>query len=189
MKLIVGLGNPGEKYAGNRHNAGFMAVENLQISLQDQAGLGAWRVDKKFMGRIAVGKEIILLQPNTFMNKSGQSISKVLRFYKLKSEDLWVIHDDLDIALGQYKIQNGRGPKLHYGVESVEKELGTKDFWRVRVGVENRGVKGNRETRGEVYSLSNFSPDERRILAGVNSEIAVELIRMWYSNPYGSSNR
>src|SRR3972149_1266470 len=107
MKLIVGLGNPGEGYNNNRHNVGHMVVESLKRS-------------------------------QGFMNDSGVFVNKLVEQNMVKTSDLWVIHDDLDIPLGSYKIQKGKGPKLHNGINSIEKELASEDFWRVRVGVENR---------------------------------------------------
>jgi len=171
MKLIVGLGNPGEKYEQTRHNVGFMVLDQLF----KQVTSDKFQVSSKFLGEIVQTKELILLKPTTFMNKSGQSVSAVVRFYKLKYEDIYVVHDDLDIALGEYKLQFAKGPQLHYGVESIEIELGTKDFWRVRVGVENRGVKGNKGVPGEVYSLQNFSPEEKLVFYSVANEVIQQI--------------
>lgn len=155
MKLIVGLGNPGDKYKGNRHNVGQMVLEGIQGSeFRDQRS------------------EIRLVRPETFMNESGVAVRKAMNFYKLGVEDLIVIHDDLDIRLGEYKIDMARGPKQHNGVTSVEEELGTKDFLRVRVGVDNR--VGER-TPGERYVLEDFTDEERVILDGVIEKIVDEL--------------
>lgn len=155
MKLIVGLGNPGDKYKGNRHNVGQMVLDGIQRSgIRDQRS------------------EIRLLRPETFMNESGVAVRKAMNFYKLGVEDLIVIHDDLDIRLGEYKIDMARGPKQHNGVTSVEEELGTKDFLRVRVGVDNR--VGER-TPGERYVLEDFTDEERVILDGVIEKIVDEL--------------
>src|SRR3990172_6433738 len=118
MKLIIGLGNPEEKYKKNRHNVGYMVIDELT---------------KK-----RLPKDVVVKKTNIFMNESGEFMNKLVEQYHLKPSDLWVIHDDLDIALGSYKIQKGKGPKLHNGVNSIERELGTDEFWRVRVGVENR---------------------------------------------------
>ncbi|MBU1071203.1 aminoacyl-tRNA hydrolase, partial [Patescibacteria group bacterium] len=114
MKLIVGLGNIGEKYKNTRHNVGFMVVDELEKHKED------------------LGK-VMLVKPATFMNESGRAVAKMVRFYKLDLDNLYVVHDDLDLKLGEYKIQKGVGPKVHNGILSVEKELGDKEFWRVRV--------------------------------------------------------
>lgn len=158
MKLIVGLGNPGDKYKGNRHNVGQMVLEGIQRSgIRDQ------------------GSEIRLVRPETFMNESGVAVRKAMNFYKLGVEDLIVIHDDLDIRLGEYKIDMARGPKQHNGVTSVEEELGTKDFLRVRVGVDNRDQSSGIRVRGDKYVLEDFTDEERVILDGVIEKIVDEL--------------
>lgn len=152
MKLIVGLGNPGEKYINTRHNVGFMVVDKLAEKLS----LTSF-VDKKLEAEVFDYRQqnVILAKPLTYMNNSGLSVKKLVIRYKLKMTDLWVIHDDLDLRLGTYKIQKGVGPKLHYGIQSIEQELGRNDFWRIRIGVDNRP----KETRvfGENYVLEKFS--------------------------------
>jgi len=164
MKIIVGLGNPGDKYAKNRHNVGWMVLDAIQRSgVRDQ------------------GSEIRLLKPDVFMNESGIAVRKAVNFYKVLPTDIILIHDDLDIKLGEFKIEMARGPKQHNGVASVEKELGTKDFLRVRVGVDNRNPRSQESTNlsiripGEKYVLENFTEDERRILGGVIVKIVDEL--------------
>ena len=169
MKLIVGLGNPGKEYEGTRHNVGFIVLETLATSdRQSVTSIGG-----KWEGELVRAGDVLLLKPMTFMNKSGVSIKKVMQFYKIKPVDLWVIHDDLDVKLGKFKIQRGKGPKQHNGVLSVEKELGTKDFWRVRVGVENRQ---DRSITGEKYVLMRFNEKERQKLMKVVEEIVEEII-------------
>lgn len=137
MKLIIGLGNPGEKYQSNRHNVGHQFV--------DWAKRG--------------------LKTDVFMNDSGRFVAAKLNFHKLKPDDLYIVHDDLDIRLGEYKIQKGVGPKVHYGLNSIEAVLETKDFWRIRIGVDNRDPENR--TPGEDYVLQNFSTDEKKIIDGV----------------------
>lgn len=150
MKIIVGLGNPGAKYKDNRHNVGYMVLDKLHNL-----------------------KEVRLSKSDTFMNESGIAVKKALNFYKLGAEDLVVIHDDLDIKLGEFKIQMACGPRQHNGVVSVEQELGTKDFLRVRVGVDNRSLEPR--TPGEKYVLEDFTEEERAILDGVIEKIVDEL--------------
>lgn len=174
MKIIVGLGNPGDKYSHNRHNVGFMVVDAFATRIL-QSQILKFSNNKKFNAEIVQTKEFILAKPQTYMNDSGISVSAIYHFYKVKSEDLYVIHDDLDITLGNYKIQHAKGPLVHYGVNSVEEKLGTENFWRVRVGVENREVRGNKGVRGEVYSLQDFRPDERQTLENVISKIVDEI--------------
>ena len=168
MKLIVGLGNPGKEYEGMRHNVGFVVLGALIVRFQ-VSGFGKFQ---RFDGELARVGDVLLLKPMTFMNRSGVSIKKVMQFYKIKSDDLWVVHDDLDIELGRFKIQKGKGPKQHNGVLSVETELGTKDFWRVRVGVENRR---DRQVSGEKYVLMKFDEEEKQRLTKVVREVVEEL--------------
>lgn len=144
MKLIIGLGNPGDKYQKNRHNAGHMFVEF--------AGKG--------------------IKTDVFMNSSGRFVSEKLNFYKITLDDLYIAHDDLDIPLGQFKIQKEVGPKVHNGINGIEEILGTKDFWRIRIGVDNRAHSAEApRAKGEDYVLQNFKPEELDILHKVFDEI------------------
>lgn len=172
MKLIVGLGNPGDKYINNRHNIGFVVVERVGelLSAED------WKVSRRFFGEVSVSDKVILIKPTTFMNESGRAVTAISRFYKIKNEDIYIIHDDLDIPLGSYKIQHGKAPKVHNGLLSVAQSLGTNKYWNVRVGVENREVKGNKGVPGMVYSLQDFNYDEREIVARVVEEVSADLL-------------
>jgi peptidyl-tRNA hydrolase, PTH1 family len=174
MKLVVGLGNPGEKYEGTRHNVGFLVADKL-------VGEKSWSKSKSgqlVYAHVKMGAEPVeVIKPSTFMNESGQAVKVPLSKHKeLKTEDVYVVHDDLDIKLGEYKIQLGKGPKVHYGIESVEKCLVTDQFWRVRVGVENRSVRGNMGIPGMKYVLQKFTKDEQEILDEVVSKIVQELV-------------
>jgi PTH1 family peptidyl-tRNA hydrolase len=136
MFLIVGLGNPGKKYENTWHNLGFLALDNLQSSME---GFSRWAENKKFLVKISGGQmgaeKILLAKPLTFMNNSGKSARAILNFYKLTPENLIVIHDDIDLPLGEIKIVKARGSAGHKGVESVINEIGTNDFTRVRIGI------------------------------------------------------
>ena len=153
MKLVVGLGNPGKKYRNNRHNVGHMVVDRL--------------LGKGF------SKNMVVKKTSVFMNESGKYVKELVDHYKIETPDLWVIHDDLDIALGDYKIQKGKGPKEHKGILSIEEKLGRNDFWRVRVGVENR--VSEERISGEQYVLQDFEEDELGILNPVIDKIIKEL--------------
>ena len=157
QKLIVGLGNPGEKYKNNRHNVGYIAVDRLL--------------------KRNLSKETIVKKTNVFMNSSGEVVKNLVEQYRLNPSNLWIIHDDLDIRLGEYKIQRGKGPKLHYGISSIEDELRETKFWRVRIGVDNRepGPHFAKASRGEDYVLQDFTDKERKVLDGVISEICKKL--------------
>ncbi len=180
MKLIVGLGNPGEKYANTRHNVGFMVVDKLVTSNKAQVTRSP---DKKLVTCYLLHNSIILAKPQTFMNESGNAVKKLMVHFRVKLPELWIIHDDLDIRLGDFKIQKGVGPKLHYGIRSIEEELGTEEFWRVRIGVDNRDsdnrIQGEpsfaKATEGKEYVLQNFTEDEKLILDKVIEKVISEL--------------
>ena len=150
MKLIVGLGNPGEKYKNNRHNAGCLVVDGLR-----QARLGAPVRCKYFSNFEHEAKK----KPPIFMNGSGQIILALLKAEGVKPQNLLVIHDDLDIKLGEYKLQFAKGPRGHNGVASIEEAVGG-DFYRLRIGIENRSE--DFRTAGEDYVLQDFSDEERK---------------------------
>ena len=138
MRLFVGLGNPGDKYAGNRHNIGFMALDRIA----EDHGFTPWR--SKFQGEVSEGKfgsdKVILLKPMTFMNKSGQSVGEAMRFYKLDSTDITVLHDELDLAPGKCRVNAGGGHAGHNGLRSIHQHIGPH-YDRVRLGIGHPGHK------------------------------------------------
>ncbi|MBT8459618.1 MAG: aminoacyl-tRNA hydrolase [Boseongicola sp.] len=138
MKLFVGLGNPGAKYAQNRHNIGFMAVDRVA----SDHGFAPWR--GKFQGSVSEGKldgeKVILLKPETFMNLSGQSVGEAMRFYKLTPADVTVFHDEIDLAPGKLKVKQGGGHAGHNGLRSLHQHI-TPEYQRVRMGVGHPGHK------------------------------------------------
>jgi len=138
MKLIVGLGNPGAKYARNRHNIGFMAVDRIA----EDHGFSPWK--SKFQGQISEGRlggdKAILLKPETFMNRSGQSVGEAMRFYKLEPQDVIVLHDEIDLAPAKIKFKTGGGHAGHNGLRSVHGHIG-EAYARVRLGVGHPGHK------------------------------------------------
>lgn len=178
MKLIVGLGNPGDKYQNNRHNVGFMVLDELvqRLREKDESDGLNFELKSKFDAEIIQSNNYVLAKPITYMNDSGKAVAAISRFYKVKSEDIYIVHDDLDIPLGSYKIQHGKAPKVHNGLLSVEQSLGTNKYWNVRVGVENREVRGNKGVPGVVYSLQDFGPSEREIVAKVIGEVVADLL-------------
>ncbi|RYH09773.1 aminoacyl-tRNA hydrolase [Tropicimonas sp. IMCC6043] len=138
MQLFVGLGNPGPKYARNRHNIGFMAVERIA----EDHGFGPWR--GKFQGSLAEGRlgseRVMLLKPETFMNRSGQSVGEAMRFFKLEPGDVTVFHDELDLAPGKVRVKEGGGHAGHNGLRSIHAAIGP-DYARVRLGIGHPGHK------------------------------------------------
>ena len=139
MKLFVGLGNPGQKYAGNRHNIGFMALDRIAAD----HGFSGWKKAHQGLvaeGRLGAGKAI-LLKPETFMNLSGQSVRACMDFYKLTPADLVVFHDELDLAPGKCRVKDGGGHAGHNGLRSIHQHLGTDAYGRVRLGIGHPGHK------------------------------------------------
>jgi PTH1 family peptidyl-tRNA hydrolase len=153
MKLIVGLGNPGSKYGNTRHNAGFLLVDELErLNLPDT----------------------VLFKPQQYMNRSGIEVKKLVKKYPLDRNELYVAHDDLDIPLGKFKINFGKGPKVHNGLKSIYEQLGAKDFWHIRIGIDNRSATGFSGS-GEDYVLQSWRPEEREAVDRVVKEISGEL--------------
>lgn len=150
MQLWVGLGNPGAKYAGNRHNIGWMAVDRIA----DDHGFAPWR--GKFQGKMTEGviggEKVLLLKPETFMNLSGQSVGEAMRFYKLDSTDITVWHDELDLAPAKVRVKAGGGHAGHNGLRSIHQHIGPH-YDRVRLGVGHPGHKD----RVAGYVLSDFA--------------------------------
>ncbi|QDY68671.1 aminoacyl-tRNA hydrolase [Qingshengfaniella alkalisoli] len=150
MKLFVGLGNPGAKYAMNRHNIGFMALDRIA----GDHGFAPWR--GKFQGALTEGRlgsdKVLLLKPETFMNLSGQSVGEAMRFYKLTPDDVTVFHDELDLAPGKLRLKTGGGHAGHNGLRSIHQHVG-EDYHRVRLGIGHPGHKD----RVSGYVLSDFS--------------------------------
>lgn len=140
IKLIVGLGNPGAEYEATRHNAGFWLVDHLA-----REGQIALRHDSKFhglCGRVKIaGHDVWLLQPQTFMNRSGQSVVALAQFYKILPDEILVVHDELDIAPGLVKLKQGGGNGGHNGLKDIQAHLSTPNFWRLRLGIGHPGNK------------------------------------------------
>ena len=150
MQILVGLGNPGAKYAANRHNIGFMALDRIA----SDHGFGPWKA--KFQGQIAEGRlggdKALLLKPETFMNLSGQSVGEAMRFYKLEPGDVTVFHDELDLAPGKVRLKTGGGHAGHNGLRSIHAHIG-EAYHRVRLGI---GHPGRKELVA-VYVLHDFA--------------------------------
>jgi PTH1 family peptidyl-tRNA hydrolase len=169
MKLIVGLGNPGEKYAANRHNVGFMAVDEMARGYS----FGPWK--KRFQGLAAEGqiglKKCILLKPATYMNESGRAVGEAMRFYKLSLSDVIVIHDELDLKPGTIRVKTGGGNAGHNGLKSISAHAGN-EYVRVRIGI---GHPGDKALVAD-YVLHDFAKDDKAwldpLLEGVARGVA-----------------
>lgn len=158
MWLLVGLGNPGDEYADNRHNAGFLALDRIA----EEYGFPAFR--NKFHGAFSEGKiageKVILLKPQTYMNESGQSVAAAAKFFKIPPARIAAFHDELDLEPFKVRVKCGGGNAGHNGLKSIQAHLGTPDFWRVRIGIGHPGDKD----RVHSYVLSDFSKAEQKTL-------------------------
>lgn len=130
IRLIAGLGNPGPEYEQTRHNAGFWLVDQLVPSLQRDKNLNALVAKTKI-----AGEDVWLLQPQTYMNRSGQSVGGLARFYKIAPEEILVVHDELDVPPGVAKLKKGGSSGGHNGLKDITAALGTQDYWRLRIGI------------------------------------------------------
>jgi peptidyl-tRNA hydrolase, PTH1 family len=153
MRLVVGLGNPGPRYARNRHNIGFMSLD----AIARRHGILGFR--SRFKGELAEGvidgERRLLLKPQTFMNDSGESVAEAARFFKISPEEIAVIHDEIDLRPGKIRVKCGGGAAGHNGLRSIDALLGP-DFWRVRIGVGHPGIK----ELVQPYVLQNLSNEE-----------------------------
>ena len=153
MKLIVGLGNPGEKYHGIRHNFGFVVLDKFVASSKYQV---VWEESKKFKSQIArLSKDILCVKPQTYMNNSGLAVKLLTTYYKIPSTDLIVVYDELDLPLGKIKVRKGGAAAGHHGVESIMEALGTDKFIRVRLGIGNLKTQSS-EHKGASVSAEKF---------------------------------
>jgi len=168
MYLFVGLGNPGKEYKKTRHNVGFLTLDKLQEKLKSEA----FRENKKFNAKISKNKNFVLVKPMTFMNKSGESVSKIVSYFKVSLNEIVVIHDDVDILLGKIKIGFAEGEAGHNGVKSISGLLGSKNFWRIRIGVLS-SLKEKTET--DKFVLANFTKNEQPVVDKIVDSIADEI--------------
>ena len=161
IKLIVGLGNPSKEYEQTRHNAGFWFIDEL--AWQWKAVL---KEDKKYFGEVArvryADEEVWLLKPNTFMNLSGKAVGALAQFYKIKPEEILVVHDELDIPTGRIRLKRGGGNGGHNGLKDIQAKLGTADFYRLRLGIDHPGDR----TLVSAYVLNKPSAEDKQKVEG-----------------------
>lgn len=193
MKLIIGLGNPGEKYTQTRHNVGFIVLDEIQKKLRfpefefnkkfnaliSEKNIVSKNIGQSFLSKIFSAnnqEKIILVKPQTFMNKSGGSVRAIFDFYKLSPRDLVVINDDLDILVGKYKISADSSARGHNGVQSIINHIGTRDIKRIKIGVEKSEGRASRQTPGEQFVLDNFTSDELTKVTSLTDQIASKIL-------------
>ena len=172
MKLIIGLGNPGEKYSKTRHNIGFLILDKIAEKKEI-----VFRLEPHFESRFAemgdLQNRIKLVKPQKFMNNSGRAVAKVKNYWKVDSEDIWVIHDDVDLELGKVRVALDGSSAGHKGIQSIIGNIG-EEFWRIRVGVGKPAspAGGDEKIPTEEWVLMNFSKAEKEKLAKIIDEAA-----------------
>lgn len=157
MKLIVGLGNPGKEYEKTRHNVGFNVID-LYLK-ENKLKLDKEKFNGKYTKTTINGEDVIFLEPQTFMNNSGESVQAIMKFYKININDILVIQDDLDMEIGKIKLKEKSSSGGHNGIKSIEEHLGTEDYKRLKIGISN-----NKDIDTKDYVLGKFSKDDREIL-------------------------
>ena len=177
MILITGLGNPGPKFKNTRHNIGFLVLDEFS----EENGFPDWVESKStnclYARKIINEKEIELVKPFTYMNSSGKTVRAIAKKHNLKSNNIIVIHDDLDLPLGKIKIVRKRGAAGHKGVQSIINELKTKDFIRIRIGIRSKKIENRNQKTGD-FVLKKFNKEEEKILKGA-IEKAVKAIEFF----------
>ena len=180
MYVLVGLGNPGQKYALNRHNIGFMAIDSIAATYNFPP------FKTKFSASISEGTigdhKVILCKPMTYMNLSGQPVGDLIRFYKVTPACVYVVHDDLDLETGKIKLKIGGGSGGHNGLKSLDQCIG-KEYWRVRLGIGHPGRSPVREDLVSHYVLSNFSRTDEDWLISVLRAVTEEINTLFGSDP------
>jgi len=171
MYLIIGLGNPGKQYEHTRHNLGFRVLDLL--AGRRSLGEGGW--ENKYDSKFLKLDDVILAKPQTFMNKSGEAVKEILKYYP--AAELILVHDELDLPLGSIKVQKNISGAGHNGVQSVIDELGTKDFIRIRLGIDNPQTR--QQIPGEDYVIQKFTAEEEKIAIEMleNAKAAIETIQ------------
>jgi len=175
MKLIIGLGNPGKEYANTRHNIGFLFADKLR----EEYNLPDFEMNTKFNAEISKGNDALLVKPQTFMNLSGVAVRSILTFYKLTPDDIIVIHDDLDIAVGKYKIATDSSSAGHNGVQNIIDQLGTQKFKRIRIGIgEENSSEDSCKLEAHDYVLDKFSEDEFEKIKNIENDVLDEIKKL-----------
>jgi len=186
IKLIVGLGNPGRVYSNNRHNTGFVCLsyfarkQGIRFDRkQGQARIG--------IGEIA-GNKVVVARPQTYVNRSGESVIRLVKRFNISPENLLVIHDDMDLPLGKIRIRHNGSSGGHKGIESITGYLGSRDFLRIRIGI-GRPATETSEADIIAYVLSGFTPDEKRILNQVMPTVSEAILCIFTEGPTVAMNK
>jgi PTH1 family peptidyl-tRNA hydrolase len=191
MKLIVGLGNPGRAYSGKRHNVGFTSLRHLArgqgIRLNRKKGLA------RIGGGVIAGQKVVLDRPQTYMNLSGRSVSRLMKVFNAGLDDLIVIHDDIDLPLGTIRIRRGGNSGGQKGVESIIAELGSREFIRVRIGIGRPASEATGERADQVevinHVLGDFSPAENKIIGQMIPRVSQAIVCLQTEGLTAAMNR
>lgn len=182
MKIIVGLGNIGEKYAKTRHNCGFIVLDVLVEKFEKENIKLDWKEESKLKALIAKvninNETVLLVKPTTLMNNSGEAVSKILNFYKEPINNFIIVVDDIDLPLGKVRIREKGSAGTHNGLKSIIQELGREDFKRIRIGIESRGKLAPKQQDISNFVLSNFTAKEIPILKKSIDEAIENLYKM-----------
>lgn len=176
MKIIIGLGNPGNEYAKTRHNVGYGVID----ALKDKMNFPDFIEKSKFHAFISEGEfrdeKVILVKPLTYMNLSGKTAAALTKFYKILFNDMWVVYDDLDFELGKFKIKEHGSAGSHNGMDSIISYLGSENFPRIRIGIDSRTEEQKLSGKGKNYVLSRFTKKEEAIIFKVIEKAAEVII-------------
>lgn len=182
MKIVVGLGNVGEKYLKTRHNCGFLALDEFTKQLEAEGTEVSWKNESKLDAEIAKvnykGEKILLVKPSTFMNLSGEAVSKILNFYKEEKTNLIVIYDDIDLPLGKIRVREKGSAGTHNGMKSIIQCLGSEDFNRIRIGIESRGELAPKQQDLADFVLGNFIKEEYPLISEALKQSIEELKKL-----------
>lgn len=189
MKLIVGLGNPGNEYVNTRHNVGFMFIDNY-LNYRNFSVNWKNKFDGLFFKCNIDGEDVIFLKPQTFINLSGDSIRKFINYYNIDISDILVVSDDLDLNIGNFKLKSGGSSGGHNGLKDIESKLNTKDFKRLKIGISN-----NKNIDTKDYVLGKFSKDEFKYISDLFDslfKVLDDYFKLSFSNlmnNYNSKNK
>ena len=181
MKLVVGLGNPGEEYKGTRHNVGFLVIDKIITNYKLQT-TNSTKFNCKLAELTLNNDKVLLVKPQTYMNKSGEVVHKIADYYKLEKDsichNLIVVHDELDLTLGKFKIQQNAGSAGHNGVQSIIDHVGTHDFIRLRIGVQANRCDIKTAAKAKNYLLSRFTKEDSDLIAPVIIKAAQAIVEI-----------
>jgi PTH1 family peptidyl-tRNA hydrolase len=176
MKLIVALGNPGLRYSETRHNAGVIVLDEIAAEFRFPTTELNLKFRALMTDKVIEGEKIIIAKPQDYMNKSGEVVKKIMDYFEIPLENLIVLHDDLDIELGKFKVAENSSAAGHNGVQDIIDKLGTQKFKRIRIGIEGEEKRKERVMPGDAFVLQDFSSEEIKIVKNLAGEISKLII-------------